>query len=745
MRNTVTTDCTHRERNKLWRVILGVMLVSLMLFAGQSVLIPAAQAATQATLTSIAFNTQALPNGSVQRLQATYDIAPAASHPTTLRIDFPSEIVGLADSFPILEDPNDPSSVIGTCVVAASNIECTFSEAFISGNQAGASGKIEFEVQVTISENTITQKTFDFGGVMTPPVSVYPPSGPCEEDCDFMGQDASKRGQYIREGEKIRWGIRVPAPADGMPIGQQVSVTDNFDPAVYELIGDPWVYEARNLYLPSNGSAGWSPNWGSALPSDRVTITNSGRTISFTTGPGLPSDADHRGLTGSVYLVMFDLRVLDEGRAGTYTNEAKITIEGVEEGTVPGTVTRQSGSGTAVGNAFGKFAITKRLDGDLPANVPSSFTLKWEITDPAKPNEPATTGTAQLVPGEIFYGPEIRDGYRVVVTEVLPDADEFPDGSWTPPVFTPTDSDGVPTGNTSRTLLDIVFSAANNNLGKLSFYDLTNTFTTTPVPVSSFTIEKVVTGDGAGLVPTDTKYEVSYAYPAGENYPAGGDTLELVADGTPVTVSDVPVGAVVTVSEGDPQVITGGVWGTPVITPETFTVVDGENVEVVVTNTFTTTPVPVSSFTIEKVVTGDGAGLVPTDTKYEVSYAYPAGENYPAGGDTLELVADGTPVTVSDVPVGAVVTVSEGDPQVITGGVWGTPVITPETFTVVDGENVEVVVTNTFTTTPTHPKNGLAVTGAESDHWILAGAALSILLGSLVVISRRNKSRTVSR
>ncbi|WP_312674221.1 DUF5979 domain-containing protein [Microbacterium sp.] len=113
--------------------------------------------------------------------------------------------------------------------------------------------------------------------------------------------------------------------------------------------------------------------------------------------------------------------------------------------------------------------------------------------------------------------------------------------------------------------------------------------------VGSFSARKTLIGPEAatGRVPVTTRYVLEYAYPAGTGFPAGSGVLTLEA-GSPVSSPKLPVGAEVTVRERAPEPVAGTTWGTPVISPERFTVSD-ETVVVSVQNPVSVVPPPVPS------------------------------------------------------------------------------------------------------------------------------------------------------
>ncbi len=88
------------------------------------------------------------------------------------------------------------------------------------------------------------------------------------------------------------------------------------------------------------------------------------------------------------------------------------------------------------------------------------------------------------------------------------------------------------------------------------------------------------------------------------------------------------------------------------------------------------------------------------------------------------------------VPVGSTCVVSEATPSAPTGGAWGTPQISPASFTVTAaGTTIAVTVTNTL-------RSELPATGGSVPWWAIALGGGLVLVGavSLIVASRRRKT-----
>ncbi|GAB2547483.1 DUF5979 domain-containing protein [Leucobacter ruminantium] len=663
----------------------AVLFSVLALIAGAFALPQAAHAATAATIDSVEFANDTFPGGSRQEINVAWSAPDNPSTPLTVTVPLPDELSGHADRFPAIDADGNEA---GECVVAANQVVCTIDDAYVESHPVDISGTFRFLANVNVYNTEDVERTYDFGGVQAPPVTVTPNPAVCTEDCDFKGAGAWKGGGYNNLEDEIVWTVQVPAPADGMEAGLDITVTDLLDTSAFELVSGPAVREA--------GSVRRSPQthrenlvW-HTMPADLVTVSGDNLSASFTTRPGLDDDqpnAGDRGLTGSVYQVQWRVKVLDEGKAKTYQNEAEYTVEGQETRTVKGSATRYSGSGTVVGKNFGKFAVTKLLTGDARFNPAPEFTLNWTAYDTTDPTDPGTPGTATIRAGEPFFSQEFFKDTRVVITEVQPAGPA--NVTWGTPKFLAVDASGDPIPGADPTdSVEITFSADNRNLAKVSYFTLTNEATLDKAPIRA---KKVVENpDGADLsgVPT---YMVNYSYPASSTWAAGSGSLILPADGTVVASDALPVGAEVTLSEIAPVAIPGATWDAPVISPTKLVV--GQDREAVVQVTNRTTK-DLGAFSIRKTLSGDGKDLVPPGTAFQVHWSHPAGPGYEAGEGTVEVIAGGDPVTVDGLPAGAQVTLSEAAPDPITGGEWLDPVFSKTTFPVIKNETVTIDLDN---------------------------------------------------
>lgn len=664
---------------------LGAIFSALLMILGLAWAPSAAVAATDATIESVEFVSEEFPGGSQQEISVEWSAPDNPSTPLSVSVPLPDELRGHADRFPAISGDGE---VAGECVVSANQVVCTIDDDFVENHPIDISGSFTFLVNVNIYNTEEIERTFDFGDVTSPPVTITPNPAVCTENCDWTGSGQWKGGTYYNLDDEILWTVQIPAPAEGMATGLKVSVTDELDTDAFELVSGPTVREAgsvRRSPQTNRENLVWH-----GMPADLVTVSGDNLTASFTTREGLDDDQPNpgdRGLDGSVYQVQWRVKVLDEGKAKTYQNKAEFQIKGQKKQTVQGSATRYSGSGTVVGTNFGKFAVTKLITGDATFNPAPEFELNWVAYDTTDSNDEGTPGSTTIRAGETFFSEEFFKGTRVIITEVQPLGPG--NVTWGTPQFLAVDASGEPIEGAEPTdSVEITFSAKKGNLAKVSYFALTNEATLDKASVKAK--KNAENPDGVDLSGIDG-YTVNYTYPASSTWAAGSGTLTLPADGTVVTSDELPVGAEVTFSEVVPDAVPGATWETPVISPAKLVVGKNHKATVEVTNRIAK---DLGAFSIQKSLSGDGAGLVPEGAEFHVQWSHPAGPGYEAGEGTVTVVAGGDPVTVESMPAGAEITLTEAAPDPVTGGEWLEPVFSESTFTIIKNQTVTIDLDN---------------------------------------------------
>ncbi|MFT8640156.1 MAG: DUF5979 domain-containing protein, partial [Bifidobacterium sp.] len=176
----------------------------------------------------------------------------------------------------------------------------------------------------------------------------------------------------------------------------------------------------------------------------------------------------------------------------------------------------------------------------------------------------------------------------------------------------------------------------------------------------------------------------------------------------------------------------------------------------------------VGRFSVTKRVTGDGASLVGKDVVFSGTYSYPAGDSFAAGSGTWSA-KDGQTWTSGDLPVGAVVTVSEDKAADVAGGTWSDPKVSG-VVTIGKDSTVAVTVENPISkdvvppvpdnpatpdspttpsspatpsspNSPSSPSNPLAKTGTDIAVWSFATVLLLVAGAATITFARRRHNR----
>ncbi|GAA1790288.1 DUF5979 domain-containing protein [Agromyces lapidis] len=656
------------------------MLVAILLGVAANVLAVgvAANAAegSPISIDDVAFVNSEFDDGSSQELTVRWSVPGEAVNPVSVTMDLPEGLTGHEDRFAMLDPDGEPA---GECLVTSSKITCTVDPDYVEGHELEMSGEFTFRAQVWLENLETEEHVFDFGDVEAP-ATVHPNPSRCFEDCAFGGWNGWKSGSYHNLDDTITWWVILPTGPDGIPAGRHISVVDDLDESAFEIIGDPQVHEARSLAYDSLGRQ--QPVFRDK-PAGEVTVSADRTRVDFTSVAGLGSAAPEgeQGISGSAYEVVWKVRVLDEGKAKTYKNTASYEIDGVDPGTLTGTATRYSGSGTVVGRNFGKFELTKELAGDT--TLTPEFTVNYTASLDGEVTEQRTIS---LRAGESFMSDELFKGTTITLDEVVPV--EPANVTWADPVFV------LPDGTESERL-ELTFSSANGNLGKVTEIRLQNRAT---LDTGSLGARKAVVNDDGMRIPEDTTFTLGYRWAANlaKGIPAGSGSVQLPLGGERVEIGGLPVGAVVTFDEPGPATIPGASWQTPVIEPAQVTIgADTDDVEVSVMNTLVRDR---GAFEIVKRLDGDGAGLV-DDPTFTVKWSYPADVErgiYEGAEGTVEVTAGGDAALVEGLPAGAVVTLEEVLEEV-EGGTWQEPVFSEKTFTVVKDNRITVDLDNELT------------------------------------------------
>ena len=640
-------------------------------------------------------------DGSRQKLEVDMSIPGNATIPVSGTIFLDDRLKG-DDARIVIKSPDGED--IGLCSVYADRVECSLEDWYVEQNPENMTGSIEFWVWIAAGNTETEDIDFEVGGTTTETVTVTPrpDAGQCETDCEFDGTDGFKYGTYKPHEGVIEWWIRVPAGEDGLPVGVPVVVEEQWDDSLFRnTAGSPFVTYFDSVIVSDEGYEQLTyPN---RLPADQFTVSEDGKTVSFVTSAGKGPDADlppgERGLTGRVYDVVWTVDVLDGGSSALYENSVKITIGGPDdekEYELEGQAEGQGGSGSAVGQNQGRISLEKLVTGSASGrnDLPSAYTVTYTACDTQKNYDPTThtgddciDGSAELRPGAKTWLPAFSAGTRVVGTEVTPTE---PAGVEWDGQFQLVDASGTPiSGSNPDAVFDVTFSADNGNLGKMTYFQVTNEATDTTPVLAPFQVRKsIINNDGVDLSGV-TEYTLEYTYPAGENFPAGSGSVTLPASGKTVTGPAVPIGAVLTFTEVPPAVA-HATWQPVQITPNPLTITgDANQAEVEVTNQI---ELNTGRFTaVKKIETDDG--IDPSDLP-EVDLDYWFMDNGTRVEGTLRLQPGGPAVVSPELPIGSEVHFEEGAWSA-PGIDWGTPTISPNPLVITDNPADEMLVTVT--------------------------------------------------
>lgn len=542
-----------RRPGAYFLALLAVIAASMIGLVG--VITPASAAPpydSTGTVSNVQFTQTSVASGNSAQLSADWSIADNPTTPAGFILPLPAELQASGYSFE-LKDPK--GAVVGTCVAAATQLQCDLDPAYVAANPKGLHGTVNFWVKVTTQVTSATETTYEFGTV-TAKITVTPatPVGPCVENCEFTGQNNGKSlssFNYV-DGTAL-WAVRVGAPATGMAGGESVTITDRPDDNQQVMSGNgmPKLLMSNQTGANAQGAVG-IVDW-QGVPLTDYTISAAGDEIKFVAQKGY------------FYFAYFQTKLIDGGQAVKYTNNADITVGTQTPVTVQSQVTYRGGSGTGIGTNVGVFTITKALTGDTEgvADQPYNYTGTYAVT---APDGTVSDGTYSVQAGQTWTSPQFPRDSTVVLTEDAPT--EPSNITWASPSFS-TNNFTLPGGESTPVTL-------------------TNNAT---VKMGTFTASKKVDAVAAlvAAIPAGATVTVDYTYPAGIGFAAGSGSMVLPLDGRQVTSPELPVGAVLTFKELTPEAIEGMKWGTPVMSPSSLTIGDGNAAALIVTNPLTAT------------------------------------------------------------------------------------------------------------------------------------------------------------
>lgn len=167
-----------------------------------------AASGTPTQLESVEFTQSSFQDQSYQTLNVTWKATQSPATPTvTVDFDLPAELIGQVNTFSIGN---------GTCSVTETHVTCTVDDDYVVSHPNNLRGTFSVQVQVNVrNTEDVPAKTFEVGGVTTPPVQVD--TRYCTENCTFGGFPSPyKGGYYNNSNDNVYWWVSVPTSGDGV-------------------------------------------------------------------------------------------------------------------------------------------------------------------------------------------------------------------------------------------------------------------------------------------------------------------------------------------------------------------------------------------------------------------------------------------------------------------------------------------------------------------------------------------------
>ncbi len=300
---------------------------------------------------------------------------------------------------------------------------------------------------------------------------------------------------------------------------------------------------------------------------------------------------------------------------------------------------------------LGSLTILKTLSNPDGATVPASFTIDYDCGGTYAGSVSVAAGGSQIVSN-------IPTGSSCTVSE--PALTPIVGYTWGTPVVT-----GSPATIGKNTTIEVsVANSISRDLGSL-------------------VLAKSLTGGPANYT---GPFTLNYSCVDG---PSGNVQVNA---GASETISNIPTGAVCTVSETPPTAPTGYTFGTPIFDPAdpvTIPTGNGSSITVTTNNSLTR---DTGSLKLSKSLSGGPSGYTgPFTISYDCN-------DDPAHDGSVTIEA-GLSETISGIPTGTQCVVSETPPAAPTGYTFGTPTFTPNVIVTIDTKDatVEVTTNNTLT------------------------------------------------
>jgi uncharacterized surface anchored protein len=369
----------------------SVAAVAAVILGGAAGASAANQYTTTATVSDLRFTTATIESGTIAQLTGNWSLPDSPATPAGFTVHLPSELQGRTDHFPLI----DPSgATMGQCTVSSTELDCAIDTDYIRTHPRNLKGTFTFAVSVQTIVTKPTPTTYTFDGSTTT-ATVTPPQD-CSSDCTFTGRGSGKVGYFHPDGNWIEWQVWVASGAVGMKGGEQVVVSDTPDQnqeLIDNINGTTYAWLGSTTTIAKDSTGKEQPV--NFTPVAEGTYNHTAASVSFTAEQG------------RYYQVTFATRITDAGAAGTYTNDASVTIDG-DKDPVTATVVRQAGGGTGAGDAVGTVTWSKNDATDTAAIGGSTWLVSGAnniartVTDNAQNDGNPAVG--ELETGELPYG-----------------------------------------------------------------------------------------------------------------------------------------------------------------------------------------------------------------------------------------------------------------------------------------------------------------------------------------------------
>ncbi|MBF4514086.1 LPXTG cell wall anchor domain-containing protein [Plantibacter sp. VKM Ac-2885] len=465
------------------------------------------------------------------QVNATWAVPDSAQPGDTFTLNFPDALVGFAATIDL---PDADGNSVGTCTVSDSQFVCTLSDFVATHNNVHGTLNFNAKFVETFTEEQVQFTTGNNVTIVTDVEGGVGTAGP-----DDVPTVPTKFGYMNNDGKTMTWVIRVPS--EDLGSGSNAVITDDYDA--------PLVFDSANLTVRSIDKADWAQKDDTAAwtylgqgvtPGSTYTLTDRPADTAFDVGLNGPNTDGTR---------IYEVSVIMDLPADVATGDVFNNRAVVNGSTYTATQVEYVGAGgSGEGDSLGDFTVTKKVTGSGAQRVAGAeYTVDYSYLDGSSP----VTGQLTIADGETEGRINVPEGAVITLSEVAPVGTGVAYGT---PVFSGTGVTDNGDGTATVTIIDGVIAIELENPVAIQY--------------TQFAVTKTVTGSGkAKVVGAEYTVNMSAVYPGHAENHAG--TFEIT-DGTVYTVTEVPVGTVITLSEV--KATADGVnYGTPVFSGEGLT------------------------------------------------------------------------------------------------------------------------------------------------------------------------------